>query len=54
MEFFDILIFYRKIYPFETQRKTYLSRNFSNGLLKNGQQIYNILALTVTVNKETV
>ena len=28
--------------------------NFINGLLKNGQQIYNILRLTVTVNKENV
>ena len=28
--------------------------NFRNSLLKNGQRIYNILALTVTVNKENV
>ena len=28
--------------------------NFRNGLLKNGQRIYNIFALTATVNKENV
>ena len=28
--------------------------NFKNSLLKNGQQIYNILALTVAVNKENI
>ena len=28
--------------------------NFRNGLLKNGQWIYNMLVLTVTVNKENV
>lgn len=28
--------------------------NFSNGLLKNGQRIYNILELTAAVNKENV
>ena len=27
---------------------------FSNGLLKNGQRIYNILELTAAVNKENV
>lgn len=28
--------------------------NFRNSLFKNGQRIYNILALTVAVNKENV
>ena len=28
--------------------------NFKNSLLKNGQRIYNILVLTVSVNKENV
>ena len=30
------------------------SINFRNGLLKNSQQMYNILVLTVTVNTENV
>ncbi len=38
----------------EAKSSVVIFYNFRNGLLKNSQQIYNILALTVTVNKENV
>ena len=38
----------------ENKNSVVIFYNFSDGLLKNGQRIYNIFTLTVMVNKEIV